>query len=376
MSIIARQYGFSNGTNTVDKIVDGDLATFWAPLQTDFSTYTDPFFVGDPAVRALNFGKPFPAIELDLGVAKRVTQIYVKVQSGLTLGPAVLVGSDSPASSPANTLQTGDVFLDEYTQQEIVSNVFLPVQAMKDADIKKRYLRLLQRSSKTSDAPPTGPANTFQSDIAGLQHFTIPEYSDTLTIEVWGGGASGGLFGTGMDGGDSYISKTGWLVTPTAGGGKKPTASVANAVTGAGNGGTATNFNTMNVNGNSGGVASNNTGLIGFSGQGGDAPFGGLGGIAIWLPLILGIGLNWRYGLNGKAPGGGGSGRNYWYPSGDVIYQKFVGGGSGSYGKHVLTRTSGDANPGSVIDFFVGAGGTTLVGDGLGANGRVKFSWT
>lgn len=376
MTIIAKQFGFANNLGNIANLVDGDFSTYWSPLPTNFSGYPDQFFIGDPSLRSLNYGKPFPALEFDLGEAKRVTQIYLSLETALALGPAVLIGSHSPATSPANTLQNLDAFLAEYTQAEIVSNRFLPVTTMKQFDIRRRYLRLLQRSSQPSVVQPTpGPTNSFTFD-SGAGSWQVVDYSVELTIEVWGGGASGGLSADAQNGGQSQAGKDSWGSLPTANGGVKATASSANSATGAGTGGTAANGNTLNTTGGDGGVPTPASSLIGFGGKGGDAPNGGLGGAAVYLPLVLAWAQNFAYGNPGQGPGGGGSGRVYWYPSGDVIYQKFPGGGSGGYCKHVVARGSGLADPGSFIGYLVGAGGASNKGDGQGANGRVRFSWT
>lgn len=382
MPIIAKQFGFANGVGVIGNVVDGDITTSWSPLATDFSAYPDFFFIGDPAARVLNVGKSFPALEFDLGEAKRVTQIFIKVQDALTLGPAVLVGSDVAATSPSDTLQSGDVFLAEYSQAQITSNRYLDVDAMRDADIKKRYLRLLQRSSAVA-APTPGPPNSYTYDI-GSGNFEVPPYSTEFTIEVWGAGAAGGLASEGQDGEESTVTDGGSL-TITAGGGDKATATVTNSATGAGAGGVASGGNTTNTPGGDGGVPSPATVAEGYSGKGGDSPNGGAGGDAVLLIETdggtgsLGVGNfttvpNFRYGAPGIAPGGGGSGRNF-YAARGVDHQKFPGGGAGSYSKHVIARSSGDADPGAVFSWAVGDGGVSPKGDGKGANGRVRFSW-
>lgn len=375
MPITVKQFGFANGSGVIGNLVDGNLSTSWTPLATDFAAYSDQFFIGDPGLRSLNFGKPFPAIELDLGEARRVPQIFVKVQSLLTLGPAVLIGSHVGATSPADTLQNLDAFLAEYTIAEITSNRFLNVETMRQFDIKRRYLRLLQRSTDPAVVQPTpGPTNSFTFD-SGAGSWQVPEYSDALTIECWGGGASGGLSAEAENGGATTAGKDSWGAMPLANGGVKATAVAANSSTGAGTGGTASGGNDTNTTGGNGSAPSPASSAIGYGGKGGDASNGGLGGDAVYLPLVLAPGANFAYGNPGRGPGGGGSGRVYWYPAGDVIYQKFPGGGSGGYSKHVVLRSSGDADPGTLLGYSVGNGGVSNKGDGRGAQGRVRFSW-
>jgi hypothetical protein len=382
--IVARQFGFANGVGVIGNVVDGSLTTYWSPLATDFAAYSDRFFVGDPVARVLNVGRPFPALEFDLGEARRVTEIFIKVQDALTLGPAVLIGSDTGATSPADTLQSGDVFLAEYSQAQIVSNRFLNVDAMRDTDIRKRFLRLLQRSSSPDAVAPTpGPPNSFTYDTGGGD-YEVPSYGVQFVIEVWGAGAAGGLALEGQDGGDSSVTDGGSL-TIVAAGGNKATATVTNSATGAGTGGVASGGNTVNTPGGDGGVPSPSTVAEGYSGKGGDSPSGGAGGDAVFLAESaggtgsLGLGFtrppNFEYGNPGVAPGGGGSGRNF-YAAAGVDHQKYPGGAGGGYSRHVISRSSGDADPGTILSWAVGDGGVSSKGDGRGAQGRVRFSWT
>lgn len=373
MTVIAKQFGFTNGAGAIANLVDGNALTFWSPLVTDFSAYPDQFFLTDKVT--LNYGKSFPALEFDMGEAKRVPQMYLKVETGLTLGPAILIGSDTGATSPADTLQTGDVLLAEYTAAEITSNRFLDVPTMRDGDIRKRFLRLLQRSNAVDDTAPTpGPLNSATYDT-GSGDWEIPDYSSQLTIELWGGGSSGGVTGEANNGAATTATRGAWGITLTANGGTKASAVAPNTGTGAGTGGTASNGNTANTTGQNGSTPSPTSALNGTSGKGGDSPNGGAGGAAVFLPLVIG-GAMFKFGEPGQAPGGAGSGRSYWYPSGDALFQKFPGGGAGGYCKHVLERTSGLADPGAFISWLVGDGGISTGGDGKGAQGRVRFSWT
>lgn len=373
MTLIAKQFGFTNGAGAIANLVDGNLSTFWSPLQTDFATYPAQFFLSDKVT--LNFGASFPALEFDLGLAKRVPQFFLKVETPLTLGPAILIGSEIGATSPADTLQIGDILLGEYRLDQIISNRFLEVPAMRDADIRRRFLRLLQRSNDPSVIAPTpGPANSVTFD-RGAGGWVTLDYASTFMVEVWGAGASGGMTSQAQNGGATNANKmAGWSLT--ANGGAKATAATANAGP-AGTGGTASGGNVANITGGNGSAPDPTSTAIGLSGKGGDAPFGGLGGGAVYLPLILGRGgANFLYGLDGVGPGGGGSGRSYWYPSGDVIYQKFPGGAAGGYSKSVFARGSGLADPGGLLEYSVGDGGVSSAGDGRGAQGRVRFSWT
>lgn len=371
--IIPKQFGFTNGSGVVANLVDGNLATGWSPVLTDFATYPAQFFLSDKV--SLNYGASFPALEFDLGEAKRVVQMLLRVETALTLGPAILIGSTVGATSVADTLQTGDILLGEYRLDQIISNHFIDIPAMRDADIRRRFMRLLQRSSDpTVIAPTPGPANSVTFD-RGAGGWVTLDYSSEFIVEVWGGGASGGMTSQAQNGGATNANKmAGWSLT--ANGGVKATAATANAGP-AGTGGTASGGNVANVTGQNGSPPSPTSTAIGSSGKGGDAPSGGLGGGAVFLPLIIGRGgANFLYGLDGVGPGGGGSGRNYWYPSGDVIYQKFPGGGSGGYSKSVFARGSGLADPGGLLEYSVGDGGVSSAGDGRGAQGRVRFSWT
>lgn len=372
MTIIAKQFGFTNNLGSIGNIADGDFDTFWAPLPTNFSAYSDYFFVGDPAARVLNYGASFPALEFDLGEAKRLVQMYLQVETALTLGPAVLIGSDVGATSPADTLQSADIFLAEYRQDQIISNRYLEIEVMKNADIRRRFLRLLQRSSDPADVAPTpGPTNSVTFD-RGLNSWVILPYTSEFTVEVWGAGASGGVSANAQNGGATNANKMGsWSLD--ANGGNKASATVPNSGTGAGTGGTASGGNVANTTGGTGGTPSPATSAEGYSGKGGDAPSGGLGGDAVFLAVSSTA--QFLYGNPGRGPGGGGSGRALWYPPVPTV-AKYPSGGSGGYSKSVFARSSGLADPGSLLECTVGDGGVSSQGDGQGAQGRVRYSWT
>jgi hypothetical protein len=376
-TVITKQFGFSNRLGAIANVSDGDVDTYWAPLATDFASYPEYFFVGDPADRILNYGASFAALEFDFGSAWRVPNFNLLTETILTLGPTVLIGSDYPASSPADTLQGSDVFLAEYTAAQITGNAPLEIAGMVEADIRKRYLRFLQRSNLIADIAPTpGPANSFTIDntYGGIYTFFVPEHDHEFVIEVWGGGASGGLSAEAQSGGASSVVDFADF-TLTANGGVKASATSANSGSGAGTGGTASGGNVANTTGGNGGTPTPTSTAIGYSGKGGDAPSGGLGGDARYLPLVIG-GNVFLAGMDGRAPGAGGSGRVYWYPSGDALYMKYPGGGSGGYSKSVFARDSGHTPPPNLLECVVGDGGVSSAGDGRGAQGRIRFSWT
>jgi hypothetical protein len=368
---IAKQFGFATGAGAIQNIADHNDATFWAPLATGLDTITDQFLTSDGT--SLNYAGSFAALEYDFGRDVRATSILIKVETLLTLGAAVLIGSDNPATSVADTCQTGDVLLAQYTQAQMVASKVLEITATKAVDLRFRYYRILQRSSAAAAAPPipgSGPSGPFTQFDSSAGNFTTPTYSGTFTIEGWGGGASGGVTGNANAGGDTEVSKDS-LFDLIAHGGHKATTSAANSGTGAGTGGTATGANTFNVTGGNAGVPSPTTTGGGTSGKGGDAPVGGLGGSPVSNSDTM-----IRYGINGAAPGGGGSGRNLSTSIAGGTYFKYPGGGTGAYFKHVLTRGIDGPEPGDVIAWSVGAGGVSPIGDGNGANGRVRFSWT
>jgi hypothetical protein len=135
------QFGFSTGSGVLANMVDGNPAVGWAPLADTFDAYTAPFltFDGQP-----NVGFSFPAIQFDFGEAVRAAFFLLQVETPHTLGPAILIGSDNPATSVANTIQAGDVLLGSYTAAQITGGQVLETLANLN-DIRKRYLRLLQR---------------------------------------------------------------------------------------------------------------------------------------------------------------------------------------------------------------------------------------
>lgn len=389
MNPIVTQFGFSTGSGSLANIGDGQLGTSWSPLATRFETYTAQFFAdgGGGAIggRLPNVGASFPHLQFDLGEPKRVPKLTMVTGSFLAFGPALVVGSDNPSTSVATALQSGDILLGNFTAAQMNSGIALDLQPMKDADIRKRYIRILQRSSIVAVAPPPFPANTFWYD-SGSGNFTVPDYTTTFNIELWGAAASGGSSSVAIDGGDTIVSiadasmPPGYLgFTLTAGGGHKATTNFANAPNAA-LGGTASGGNTLNLQGGPGGSPSNFNGNQGLGGAGGDSPFGGTGALGARLEVS-----QWdsgalfftgsRFGIDGNAPGGGGSGANIFVPVSAGSFFKYPGGAGGGYVKHVLTRGAGGPVPGALIAFLVGIGGASNAVGGRGANGRAKFSW-
>ena len=365
--IVVRQYGFAAGSGDLQNLVDGDEATFWRPLSTGFDAYTTQFLTSGGA---LNVGGSFAALEWDFGTAIRATSVRIKVETPLTLGPSILIGSLSPATSVSNTMQAGDVLLAQFDEVKINSSKVMEIPVTKASDVRFRYYRLLQRSTSPAAAPPStlGP-NAVQFD-SGAGSFETPDYGSTFTIEIWSAGASGGVSANANDGGDTTAGIDS-LVVLTAEGGHKPTAVAPNLGTGAGTGGVASGGNAVNTNGGDGGLPSPLSAVGGESGKGGDAPLGGVGGSPQTNPGVMIVSGN-----DGTIPGGGGSGRNVSTSIAGGTYFKFPGGGSGCYVKHVLHRGVDGPEPGDVWGYEIGVGGVSPIGDGSGANGRARFSWT
>lgn len=211
-------------------------------------------------------------------------------------------------------------------------------------------------------------SQTFDS---GSGNFTVPVYN-TLTIELWGGGAAGGIHLDTTRGGTNGNPSTVSTLSLSAGGGLR-SADGANG----GVGGTASGGNTTNTNGNVGGPSTLNFGLppSGFySGAGGSAPNGGAGGVGVYVPDTTGN----ANGNPGTAPGGGGSGAAETTGTGPAYtHRGDPGGGSGAYVKHVVTLGTGPA-PGALLAYAVAASVSAFAGTpqgGSGAAGRVKFTW-
>lgn len=369
MTIVVNQFGFTPASGSLANIVDGDVGTGWAPYATDLSPYTASFLHANGTPISL----PFAALEFDYGEQVRLPMFLLQVEGPATLGDGMLIGSDLAATSTADVVHESDVLMGIYTKEELNAGQVLKTAAFA-TDIRKRYYRLCQHGLgvpiTADDAPPVVPGgggvSHFQVYDTGSGSFPCPDYTTTFIIELWGAGACGGKSADASDGADTTVST--W--TLVAGGGNKASATTPNSGTGFGTGGTATGGNTTNTPGGDGGVPSPASTGEGYTGKGGDAPLGGTGGDAIfnnYSALVIGS--------NGRAPGGGGSGRNAGVIAGGT-YSKYPGGGSGAYLKHVFIK--GVGSPPAALDpiaWAVGAGALSPIGDGHGADGRVKFSW-
>jgi hypothetical protein len=369
MTITVKQFGFTPSSGALSNIVDTNVATGWAPSATDLASFTSSFLhaSGVPIVA------PFACIEFDYGEAVRLPLFLLQTESGSTLGDGMLIGSDTPATSTADVVNSDDVLMGVYTQAQLNAGHVLKTSAF-SGDIRKRYYRLCQHALGvpivSTDGGGPGGSNSQVFD-SGSDNFITPDYTNTLVIELWGAAACGGVSGDASDGGDTTCATYSLI----AGGGNKSAQAAQNAGPG-GTGGTATGGNTLNATGGNGDPP-DPTGTLnaGNSGKGGDAPYGGVGGSAV----SNGAGGHIN-GNPGVAPGGGGSGRNNNVSDSGLIftaaYFKYPGGGSGAYVRHVFTRgVAGSPAPGDPIAYSVGAGAVSPVGDGNGANGRARFSW-
>lgn len=185
--------------------------------------------------------------------------------------------------------------------------------------------------------------------------FTVPTYSSSIVVTLWGGGGGGGgggsTFGNSGSGGTASTFST----LSAGGGGGGTGAWTANPTGVSGAGGTATGGDT-NTNGNS--IATSNGATTGAG-----APNGG-GNTATAT-------ANAEH-YNGTAPGGAATGGR-WAGSGNPT------GGAGGSGAYVQkTYAVGALTPGTVITVTVGGGGAGGASDAdqgsTGASGRVMVS--
>lgn len=365
--------GLTTSAGVLSRIVDGDEGNGWTPAATRLTALTDTF---TDVAGAPNVGKAFACLQFDFGAATRVPLFLVQVQSAFTLGDCMLIGSDNPATVTTNVVQTGDVLLGLYPRHEIVAGAIL-VTAMKAANFAKRYIRMCFHATgalMTPDGTPTDTGGSSDTAVwfdtgSGNWEATFPDNTNFLTIEGWGGGASGGETATANDGGDTTCS----TFSLTAHGGDKSAVTTPNSGAPAAPGGTASGGNIENTTGGPGGLPSPGNASEGLSGKGGDSPHGGLGGPATISTVAE---LGFKAGIDGAAPGGGGSGRTVFTSSAGGQFYKYQGGAAGGYFKHELTvGVSGDVQAGDLIAYSVGDGGVSTQANGRGAQGRIKFTW-
>jgi hypothetical protein len=366
--------GLTTRLGTLPLILDGDAGTGWAPQPTRLSSFIQPFtdVYGNP-----NVGAEFAFLQFDFGIATRVPLMLIQLQTEYTLGDCMMIASDNPATTTLQAVQTGDVLLGLFPRYKMALGQILETLA-KNSDISRRYIRMCFHGTGTEMTPSGTPdetggtATNQQYFDTGSGTFIIPDCTE-LVIEGWGGGASGGESATANNGGATTVS----TYSLTANGGSKSATTTPNTVGTPAAGGTASGGNHTNTTGGAGGLISGTNGDPSASGKGGDAPNGGLGGAAaVAPPFVLSPYANYKSGFDGASPGGGGSGRNFFNPSPAFSYYfKYPGGASGGYFKHVLVIPD-DADVGDSISYSIGAGGSTTQMNGVGAPGRVKFSWT
>lgn len=192
---------------------------------------------------------------------------------------------------------------------------------------------------------------------AGSFPFTIPNFKNSITFEMWGGGANGtaltssGSRKTGNGGKTTSIAALGLYAY---GGSPSSTSS-----TGGGNGGGASGGD-ENVTGGKGGNGSDSG--SGTAGKGGDAPGGGVGGNSF-------TGARGS-GYDGSGPGGGGSG---------ACNGSTSTGGGGSGGRCKKTFLRGQLTPGDILTLIVAASSgirNDNYDGGEGAPGQIDVNWS
>jgi hypothetical protein len=370
--------GLSTRLGTLPELVDGDEGEGWAPYANRLTSLTSTF---TDAAGAPNVGKAFACLQFDFGVATRVPLFLVQTETEFTLGDCMLIGSDEPAVLPTDIVKTGDVLLGLYPRHQVVAGAILAT-AMKESNIAKRYLRMVFHATGALMTPEGTPSETGGSSANSVWFDTgagnwsaggWPDNATKLIIEGWGGGASGGVSANAQDGGNTTCS----TFSLVANGGDKSATTTPNTTGTPAPGGTASGGDIANTTGGDGGVPSPANNNAGVTGKGGDAPNGGLGGAGIVSVVPSSPGGMRQVGNDGAAPGGGGSGRHQWIPSGDLLASKYPGGAAGGYFRHELTLggMAPEVEENDLIAYAVGNGGVSTQPDGRGAQGRIKFSW-
>ncbi|MBM3271895.1 hypothetical protein FJY94_01255, partial [Candidatus Kaiserbacteria bacterium] len=181
----------------------------------------------------------------------------------------------------------------------------------------------------------------------GTHTFTVPQYTGSLTVEVWGGGG-GGEHCYPQANGVRYVTYTRFCW-------------------GGNTAGSASSFNGVIANGGQTG-----DGAVGGTATGGDVNLSGensssCGGSVYQYCGGGGSGLDPVATRHGVAPGGGADG----YFQASLTY----GGGGGGYAKK--TWNPGALTTGASYTVTVGSGGSNANGNGAapGAPGRVTLTW-
>lgn len=207
-----------------------------------------------------------------------------------------------------------------------------------------------------------------QTYTSGTNNFTVPLYRNKLVIEIWGGGGSGGPYDRngsyGPGGSETRVYLPNGIQFYASGGGGGQGAGtdrfggVRFGVGGAGGG--AGGGNKSNLGGASGGTGDN--------GYGGASPNGGT------TAGVTPYGAYNETGTPGKAPGGGGSGFNFYAVRGSGEFDFYASSGGGGGAGYSAYELQIGVFAGQVITVTVGAGGVSACS--AGANGQAKFTWS
>lgn len=204
---------------------------------------------------------------------------------------------------------------------------------------------------------PLNPGS--QVYTSGSGNFTVPTYYSSLRVRIWGGGGGGTGAGVYVNNDAVAGSNSSFNTSVIATGGSRATFVGTDYIGGASVSGSGGDFSSSSEAGGDGRPSG--------SGDGGDAANtaqgGGAGGTRL-LPAPTA-------GVNGTAPGGGGSGAN----SNGTNYG--AGGAGGGFTEKVYAYT--DLTLGASIPYVVGSGGAggtaSVVDGGAGATGRIEIDW-
>jgi len=223
-----------------------------------------------------------------------------------------------------------------------------------------------------------GTTGTQTYAVPGNHSFTIPNYTGTLTVEVWGGGGGGSgghwmqsMFGQDLNNIRGYPGETSTF---------NAVYSQPSCTSQRGCNNTPTLISGLQATGGTGGLGSNNGGWYWLVYS---PPVGGAGGTASGGDVNL-SGAAGDIQKGGAAGGPGGIGGTTASPNGGVPGggggggpdTNFGGGGGGGYSKK--TYPAGAFGTGSSVQLVVGTGGASRdpSNTGAGGVGMVKITWT
>lgn len=197
-AVVATQAGFTPASTSgpISNLVDNDQSTLWTPSASSLSS-ASAFPTAGANVAP---GGNYPYIQLDYGAPACIGLLSFNMEKPGVMQPCRLIASNSPATSPSNSVQAGDVEILRLAQADLDANTFVETTLNTPDGLSYRYYRFVFEKGK-------GPTGGGIREIIGFQRQSNV-YIDSDYDSIWSRGdrIANGLLTTGWYGFPSQVS--------------------------------------------------------------------------------------------------------------------------------------------------------------------------